>query len=119
MADITKKEDVRVFTPYVDIAEKKDGYRIMADVPGAVKDGVDIKLEGDLLTVNVKAKAPDLGDLPLIYREYVTGDYEVTFRISEGVDREKIEAELNNGVLMLTLPKAEAIKPRQIKIKAA
>lgn len=119
MADIEKKEDVRVFTPYVDIAEKGEVFEILADVPGAIKDGVEIKVDGDLLIAKVRAKAPDVGGLPLLRREYVTGDYEVSFRISEGVDRDKIEAELKNGVLRLTLPKAEAIKPRQIKVKAA
>jgi HSP20 family protein len=119
MADITKKEDVRVFTPRVDIAEREDDYEIMADVPGAVKDGVDISLDSDVLTVKVKTRTPDVGGLPLIQREYLTGDYEVSFRVSEGVDREKIGAELKDGVLKLTLPKAEAVKPRRIEVKVA
>ena len=119
MADIEKKEEVRVFTPDVDIAEKGESYEIVADVPGAVKDGVEIKVEGDLLTARIRAKAPDVGGLPLLHREYVTGDYEVSFRLSEGVDRDRIEAELKNGVLRLSLPKSEAVKPRQIKVKVA
>lgn len=119
MADIEKKEEVRVFTPYVDIAEKGESFEILADVPGGVKDGVEIEVRGDLLTARIKSKAPDLGGLPLLHREYVTGDYEVSFRLSDGVDRDKIEAELKNGVLKLTLPKSEAVKPRQIKVKVA
>jgi HSP20 family protein len=119
MADIEKKDEARVFTPFVDIAEKGESFEITADVPGAVKDGVEIEVSGDLLTARIKAKAPDVGGLPLLHREYVTGDYEVSFKLSDGVDRDKIEAELTNGVLRLTLPKAEAVKPRQIKVKVA
>jgi HSP20 family protein len=120
MADIAKQEEkVRTFTPYLDIISKKDDFVVMADVPGALKDGVDISLEKGVLSVKAKVGTPEVGDLPMIHREYMTGDYEFSLRISEGVNTEKIEAELKNGVLILTLPRAEEVKPKQIKVSAA
>ena len=115
----TETTDPRVYTPHLDILEKKDAFLVLADVPGVTRDGLEINLDGDVLTLKAKVKAVETGGLPLIYSEYPVGDYETTLRLSESVDREKIEAEIHDGVLTLTLPKAEEIKPRQIKIKAA
>lgn len=119
MESLEKAERRTVFSPSLDIIDGEGAYVITADVPGAISDGIEISLDGDLLTVKAKVKTPDLEGLPLIYGEYEVGDFETTLRVSEGVDREKIGAELKDGVLTVTLPKAEEIKPRQIKVKAA
>jgi HSP20 family molecular chaperone IbpA len=120
MADLAKKtDDVRVFTPYVDMAETKDGFVIWADVPGATKDGINIKLDSDVLSVSVGVSDTGPEGMPLLYREHYAGNYEVSFRISDGIKRDKISAELKDGVLKVVLPKAEKASPRQIKVKAA
>jgi len=117
MADIVR--DKPVYSPFLDIVEKKDGYLVMADFPGAKADTVEVKVDGDVLTVTAKTEPIEVGGLPLIYREYRDRDFETSLRIGEGVDREKIEAELKEGVLVITLPKAKAVEPRKILVKAA
>jgi HSP20 family protein len=89
--------------------EDKDNLVVRADLPGVAKQDVAIELTGDLLTITAKRKARS-GD----EREAVT--YRRTFRITEGVQADKTAASLENGVLTVTLPKAEALKPRQIAI---
>lgn len=120
MTDTIEKAGKKpVFVPSIDVAERKDEFTVWADMPGADPQSVEINLDGDLLTVTAKVKTPDTGGLPLLYREFRQGDYEAGFRVSNNIDREKIEAELKDGVLTLTLPKAEKLKPKRIKIKAA
>jgi HSP20 family protein len=108
-----------VFTPCVDLLEGKDEFVVHADMPGVDPKELEIDLEGDILTITGKVAPLEMGDLPLIYREFKPGDYELTYRLSENVDREKITAMIKDGVLTLTLPKAEAVKPRKIEIQAA
>ena len=119
MADkeITKSE--RVFSPYLDIAEKKDAFVVWADVPGLLPEGIEISIDGDVLTLHGKVEPPEVEGLPLLYREYTIGDYETSLRISNRVDREKIEASVKGGVLTLTMPKAAEAKPRSIEVKVA
>jgi HSP20 family protein len=106
----------RLFTPaYADTPfaaefdEDKDSIVVRADVPGVAKEDVSVELTGDLLNITAKRKARS-GD----EREAVT--YRRTFRIAEGVQADKTAAKLENGVLTVTLAKAEALKPRQIAI---
>ena len=121
MADLTIPEKATglVYTPCVDLLDGKDEFVVYADVPGVDPKGVEVSLEGDILTVTGKIVPLEVGGLPLIYREYTPGDYELTYRLSENVDRDKITAVVKDGVLILTFPKAEAVKPRKIEIKAA
>ena len=120
MSDKIEKENTRpVFTPVFDIVECKDGFTVWADVPGADVGGLEIGVDGDKLTVSAKVDAVGPEGLPLLYREYGSGDYETSFRVSEKIDKENIVAELKNGVLTLTLPKAKESEPRKVRIKAA
>jgi HSP20 family protein len=116
---IEKTRSGPVFAPSTDIAEKEGEFVVWADMPGADPKSVEVSLEGEYLTVRAKVVPPDVEGLPLLYREYTVGDYEAGFRVSVGIDRDKINAELKDGVLVLTLPKAEEVKPRKIEIKAA
>lgn len=122
--EITKTETTELakgptFSPNLDILEKKDAYEVIADVPGANADNIDISVENNLLRLRVTVTPPEVEGLPLLYREYEIGDYEATLRLSERVDVEKIEAALKDGIITLTLPKRAEAKPRQIEIKAA
>lgn len=110
---------VRTFSPYLDILEKTDAFEVIADVPGATAEGVEITVEKNVLTLRVKVGPTVSEDLPLIYQEYEVGDYEATLRISEKIDVDKIDAVLKDGIITLTLPKAAEAKPRQILVKAA
>lgn len=108
----------RTYTPAVDIIEKPDELLLLADVPGAKAEGIDIHYErGELtLTARVDERQPEEGNWVL--REYGVGDFVRTFQVGEGIDAAKIKAEVTGGVLTLHLPKAEAAKTRKIAVKA-
>ena len=103
------------FIPPVDILEDDNGLTLIADMPGAVKEGISIGIEGDILTIEGRAVGAQKGEN--IHREFEKCDYHRRFHLYEGIDREKASAEFHDGVLTLRLPKAEAAKPKQIKIE--
>ena len=109
--------NVNVYTPAADIYETENELVLQLDVPGVKAGGVDIDLNNDELTIHGAVDAEGEGE-SVLFSEYSTGDYYRKFTISQAIDREKIEARLENGVLTLTLPKAESIKPRKIAISA-
>lgn len=106
--------DSNVWVPPVDIYETKDAVQIVADLPGVEKDAVDLNVEHGTLTIMARATA--LSERTSVYAEYEARNYQRQFRLGEEVDQEKIHAELKNGVLRVTLPKTEKVKPKQIKV---
>jgi HSP20 family protein len=105
----------RYITPPVDIYETEDGLLVKADLPGVAKEGLDVRVENSLLTIRCKAAHAAPGDP--VYQEYELVNFFRQFELNERVDQSKISAELKHGVLTLTLPKAEEVKPRQIEVK--
>ncbi|MDH3442455.1 MAG: Hsp20/alpha crystallin family protein [Deltaproteobacteria bacterium] len=116
----TSREETRsqeqYVTPPVDIYETAEGLMVKADLPGVAKEGLDVRVENNLLTIRGKAAHAAPGD-PL-YREYSLLNFFRQFELNERVDQHKISAELKHGVLTLTLPKAEEAKPRQIEVRS-
>jgi HSP20 family molecular chaperone IbpA len=107
----------RYVTPPVDIYEVPDGLVVMADVPGVTPDSLDVRVDNHVLTIRGHAEhAPQVEPT---YREYELVNYYRQFELSEKVDASKISADLKQGVLMLTLPKAEEAKPRKIAVAVA
>ncbi len=106
-----------VYLPNVDICEDKDGLTLYADVPGAGDGDIEITLENDVLTIKAKIVPEKADSRRLAYAEYGVGDFYRSFTLTEAVDRDRIEASIKDGVLRVVLPKAEAVKPKQIKIK--
>jgi HSP20 family molecular chaperone IbpA len=106
----------RYITPAVDIIETEFGLTMVADIPGAAKDTLDINVDKGILTLN----APVSRSMPgrSIYTEFEFAHYYRQFSIPETLDQEKAKAEFSNGVLTLKVPMAEAAKPRKIEIKA-
>lgn len=107
------------YTPRVDIHEDEKAYYVEAEMPGVLENAVDVKLEDGVLTILGRVEPRDFPGFKRVYSEYEVGNYERAFRITEEVDAEHIEARLANGVLVLTLPKREAAKPRRIEVKVA
>lgn len=107
-----------VFTPIVDIFENQQELTVLADMPGVAPADLVIDLNDKVLTMVGDVAPPEEKDEVDVTREYRTGRYYRQFTISDSIDQSKIEAVLNDGVLRLTLPKAEAAKPRQITVKA-
>ena len=107
-----------VFTPDVDIFESDAAITLLADLPGVKPEGLTIDLKEGVLAIDA-AVAPDRveGGQRLL-REYEVGSFRREFRLSNKIDQTGIDAQLKDGVLRLTLPKAEALRPRKIEVRA-
>jgi HSP20 family protein len=110
--------NVPVFIPPVDILESQEGLILLADMPGAPMDRVEIDMNDDRLTIKGSVNIED-GKGSVLLREYGVGDYYRQFTLSSAIDRSKIEATMKDGVLKVILPKAEAAKPRKIAVTAS
>jgi HSP20 family protein len=108
-----------VFLPPADIYETRDNIVVLAEMPGVAPDGVDITLERRVLTIRGQRAVNNHAGYQRVYNEYADGDYERVFTLSENIDRDRIEATLEDGVLHLVLPKAESAKARRIELKSA
>jgi|SRR3954451_11298755 len=105
----------RYVAPEVNIFELKDDYVLEAEMPGVSKDGLEITLEGNVLTIVGHRSDPALtGDA--LYRESRFADYRRVFELDPAIDGDKINARVEQGILTLTLPKAERVKPRKISV---
>lgn len=108
------RDDTLYIAPPVDIFETEDALIVVADLPGVEKDGVDIRVEDSILTI--KGKASYHARANTLREEFTLQGYYRQFQISDEVDQNNISAESKNGVLTVTLPKAEKSKPRQIRV---
>jgi len=106
------------YRPNVDILERAEELVVLADMPGASADDVDVNFEDGNLSIYAKVKARQAAETEYLVHEYGVGDYYRTFRVSEAIDASQIAAEFADGVLTLHLPKAEAAKPRKIAVKS-
>jgi len=107
------------FTPAVDIFETDREITLVADIPGVKADNLRIDVRDNVLTLAGEVEAPEGQGEVDVLREYHTGKYLREFTLSEMIDQSKIEAELKEGVLRLTLPKVEAVSPRKVTVKVA
>lgn len=98
--------------PLVDVYQNQDGYLVVADLPGLTKEDIAIRLEDKELTVEATRPGRKYADAevpPRLYRRQ--------FRVPEGIDATRVDARYEAGVLRLSLPKAEAQKPRRIEVQ--
>lgn len=109
--------DVPSYIPAVDIYESAEALTLVADMPAVGPENLIIDVHDNKLTlrgtVTVEAEKERV-----LLQEYGVGDYFREFTLGRAIDQSKIEATIRNGVLTLTLPKAEAIKPRKIVVKS-
>jgi HSP20 family molecular chaperone IbpA len=105
-------------TPPIDIHDGPDGLTLEADLPGATEENLIIQLEHNVLSLDARLDAPAPEGARPIHQEYPLGDYHRSFILSDDVDRERITAELKNGVLKVFLPKADRARARRIEIKS-
>lgn len=104
--------------PLIDIHETPEGLVLEADVPGASEHTLTIHLEHNVLSLRAGVEPPDVEGARLIQQEYPLGDYERSFILSDEVDRATISAELKNGVLRISLPRAERARTRRIDVRS-
>jgi HSP20 family protein len=102
-------------SPNVNIVETKEGYVLEAEMPGVAREGLEINLEENVLTITGR-RVPDAGVVTLLYRESNPADYRRVFELSPSVESGKITAQIEQGILTLNLPKAEKAKPRRINV---
>lgn len=101
----------------VDVYSTAEELVIIASVPGAEPEDVDISIEGDNLHIKVEYKPP-LENVDYVFQERLYGTFERTLTLNIPVQTDKAEAVFEKGMLTLTVPKAEEIKPKIIKVKA-
>ena len=103
----------------VDVIENDEGYTVKASVPGVKPEELDITVENNVLTIRAERKVEDKKDEDNVrWQERYYGQLERCFTLTNDVDASKAKAELEHGVLTLTLPKAETVKPKTIKVQA-
>ena len=102
-------------TPVASVVEDGDAYLLKVEMPGVNKEGLEISVENNELTITGRR---DLAQIEgtLIHRESRTEDFRRVFELDPSIDTSKISARINQGFLTLTLPKAEQVKPRKIAV---
>ena len=112
---LATRDEAIYIAPPVDIFENEDSLIVVADLPGVDKDGVEIHVEDDILTIKGNAKYTQPANV--LRQEFTLQNYYRQFQLSNEVDQSKISAESKNGVLTIIMPKAEKSMPKQIKVK--
>ncbi|MCE9597436.1 MAG: Hsp20/alpha crystallin family protein [Spirochaetia bacterium] len=106
----------RYYTPPADIFENDESITLELEVPGVSKDQVSISLEKGVLEIDGKIDPKRYDGFVPLYTEYGVGHYFRRFEVSDAIASDKISASMQDGVLTIVLPRAEAAKPRKIEI---
>ena len=107
----------RAWLPAVDMHETKDKLVLSLEVPGVNEKDVTVSITGDLLTIKGERRAAEQADdQHYLHVERVYGQFERLIQLPMAVQADKVTATYRDGVLQVTLPKAEELKPREIKI---
>jgi len=115
--EIEKTRSKPEYTPATDIYEDGEKYTVVCDMPGVDQDGVSVSLEDNVLSVT--GEQQELDRERFYHQEYAAGIFHRVFRIPDMINRGAIKATIKNGVLTVTLPKAEKEKPKTITVEAA
>jgi HSP20 family protein len=102
-------------TPRASVTEIADGYVLEIEMPGVKKDGLDISVENNELTIVGRRSLPAI-EGTLIHRESRPENFRRAFELDPSIDADKISAKIDQGLVTLTLPKAEHVKPRKITV---
>src|SRR5205814_1693599 len=106
----------RYLSPTVNIFETQDRFILEAEMPGVNKDSLEITLEGNALTLVGRRSEERFPNSELLYRESRPANFRRVFELNPTIDTGKIHANMEQGVLTLTLPKQEKVKPRKITV---
>jgi len=108
----------RVWRPLVDIFESPDEVEVYLDLPGLDRESIDVQLTGENLVVHGERQHVKREGGHYVHVERPEGAFQRSFTLGVPVDPEKVQASYRDGVLTVTLPKAETVKPRKVQIKA-
>lgn len=115
----TKEEKMasgRYYVPYTDIYETDETLTVVMEMPGVEKQDLNVALENNVLRVDGRIDFSKYEGMEPVYTEYNVGHFTRSFTVSSKIDQERISAQLEDGVLTLTLPKGKDMIPRQITI---
>ncbi len=112
---VNADHELEYLAPEVNIFESKDGYVLEAEMPGVNKDGLEITLEDNQMTI-LGRRHVDAVPGAVVFRESREAQYKRVFALDPAIDTGKITARMEQGVLTLTLPKSERVKPRKITV---
>jgi HSP20 family molecular chaperone IbpA len=103
--------------PPVDVFENDNAITLLADLPGVTREQLQVRVDGDTLVLEATAAVQGPQDMQLVYGEAQCPTYRRQFTLSRELDTGRVEAQLRDGVLKLTIPKAEEAKPRRIQVQ--
>lgn len=115
LSNETARNREQYLNPAVDIFETEEALTLVADLPGVGRDDLEIGVHQGILTLEASTGA--VGEEEQLHGEFAIPGYHRQFKLSDKIDATRAEAEMSDGVLTLTLPKAEAAKPRRIEVK--
>ena len=107
----------RYVVPPVDVFENDNSITLLADLPGVARDQLQVRVDGDTLLLEATASTAGPENMHVVYGELQSPAYRRQFTLSRELDPQRIEAQLRDGVLRLTIPKAEEARPRRIQVQ--
>jgi len=106
------------FVPRVEVTEDTDQLKLQAELPGLERDAIKVMVEDGILTITGEKKLQKKEDSPdYLWSEFSSGSFSRSFTLPDYVEAEKIQADYKNGILVLTIPKMEKAKPKEIEVK--
>ena len=113
--DGDRAQTEQFIAPPASVTESAEGYMLEIEMPGVKKDGLDISVENNDLTIIGRRSLPTV-EGTLIHHESRPENFRRTFELDPSIDADKISAKIEQGLVTLTLPKAEHVKPRKITV---
>lgn len=113
------REESRAMLPRCDVLEDGQGITLLADLPGVSRERLDLKVDGDTLTIEGSVSTAMPQQMEATYAEVRVPRYRRAFTLSRELDSEKIEANLADGVLTLRIPKKAHAQPRKIAVQGS
>ena len=113
--NVERTQREQFIAPVSSVIEDADRYTLQVEMPGVNKEGLEIAVENNELTILGRRSLPTVDDT-LIHRESRLENFRRTFELDPSIDTGKISAKIDQGVVTLTLPKAEQVNPRKIKV---
>src|SRR3954465_7304305 len=112
-----QQEQQRWVVPPVDVFEDESSITLLADLPGVAREQLHVRVDGENLVLEATANTAGPENMQLVYGELQCPAYRRQFTLSRELDTQRIDAQLRDGVLRLTIPKAEEAKPRRIQVQ--
>jgi HSP20 family protein len=113
----TEPQPGLTYRPHVDVSDRGTEVVLVADMPGATADTIDVTFEDGVLAIHA-AVAPRATSGRAIQQEYGIGNYRRTLRLGEGFDGARIAADYRRGVLTIRVPRLAAVLPRKVEVRA-